>query len=158
VGHFGDRDYIRRDGRFLNGLEIHVTSFIDLVLIQVGTITVTSVTGPVQKVTSATSTAIYLEDVYSLIKPPVVSGLHSRSLGNPSTSVKMCRMKGFVEELILDLILEDDCFLDYCSISEKEEVIGGKNDWVSDGRARPVYLIILHILSNRCSWWKEDVV
>ena len=117
----------RRDGRFLSGLGIHVASFIDLVLIQAGTITVTSVTGPVQKATSAKSTAIYREDLPSLINPPVVSGLHPRSLENLRTPVKMCRMKGVVEELVLYLILEDNCRFDYCSIGGEEGVIGGKN-------------------------------
>jgi len=119
------RDYTRRDGRFLNGLETHVTSFIDLVLIQASAITITNFTGPVQKVTSAKSTAVYRDDLSPLIKPPAVSGLHSPSLGNPSTSVKICFMKGLAEELIFGLISEDDCSLDYCSIGEEEEVITG---------------------------------
>ena len=86
---------------------------------------ITTVTGPLQKVTSAKSTATYREDFSSLIKPPVVSGLHLRSPGNPSTSVKMCCMKGLVEEVIPDLILEDSCHFDNCSTGGEEEVIRG---------------------------------
>ena len=72
---------------------------------------------------------IYRVYLSLLIKPPAVGGFHSRSLGNPSASAKVLRdMKGLVKELILDLIFEDDCPLNYCLISEEEEIIRGKND------------------------------
>ena len=55
----------------------------------------------------------------SPIKFLAVSEFHQRFLGNLSTSLKTGY--GMIEELGLDLISDDDCSLDYCSVSEEEE-------------------------------------
>ena len=209
------QDYIQRDGRFRDGLGIHVTSLNGFVSIQASTIS--SVTGPVQKVKFATFTAIHREDlsvsadglctgfvaytprehvVYfggnlginalrrTVVAMPKLQELHLLSpmldhrflqpdSGGPLANEKLfpslqhlhledtflseddwspiipylthqtsggqrisltisgdpqhiCRdvlreMEGLVEELVLNLTLEDDCPIDYCSISEREE-------------------------------------
>jgi len=210
------QDYIRRDGRFRDGLGIHVTSSNDLVSIQAST--VSNVTGPFQKVTFATFTAIHREGllisaedglctgfiahtprdhvVYfggnpsidtlrrTAVAMPKLQELHLLNpmldfmflrlgLGGPLANVKLFPslrhlhledtflyednwssiipylthqtsggqrisltisgepqhicwdvlrdMKGLVEELVLNLTLEDDCPINYCSISGRGE-------------------------------------
>ena len=207
------QDYIRRDGRFQDGLGIHVTSFTDSISIQASAIS--NATGSFQKVTFATFTAIHRQDlsmsaedelcinlvahtprehvVYfggnTSIHPmeetvaamPKLQELHlinqmlddrflHPSLGGPFVNGKLfpslqhlhledtflyeghwspiipylihqtsggqrisltisgkpqhiCKdvlrdMKGLAEELVLDLVLEDSCPIDYCSVFE----------------------------------------
>jgi len=210
------QDYIWRDGRFRDGLGIHVTSFNGFVSVRASTIS--SVTGPVQRITFATLTAMHREhlsisaeeqlyidlvartprehivyfcgnpSVYSmgrtiatmsklqelhLINPtlghrflrpdldgplaneklfpslrhlhlentflcdddwsPIIPYLTHQTSGDQRISLTISgerqhicedvlwEMKGLVGELVLGLILDDDCPLDYCSISGEEE-------------------------------------
>jgi hypothetical protein len=211
------QDYIRHDRGFQDGLGIDLTSFGHFISIQASSISISSVTGPVQKVTFATFTAICREElsmsaedelwidlvahaprehvVYfggnssinnlkdTIATMPRLQELHLVSpmlddrflhpyLGGPLANGKLfpslrhlhledtllyeghwfpiipylvhqtsggqrisltvsgepqhiCKdvlrdMKGLVEELVFDLILEDDCPINYCSLSGEE--------------------------------------
>jgi len=78
---------------------------------------------------------LHLEDtlLYEDDWSPIIPYLTHQTSGGQRISLTIsgepqhiCRdvlrdMKGLVEELVLDLILEDDCPIDHCSISEKED-------------------------------------
>ena len=80
-GTFGPyvRDYIRRDGRFRGGLGVQVKTLVHSITIQVSTIS--SFTGPIQKVPFATFTVMHRRDLAISIKKKLYIDLIAHTPG-----------------------------------------------------------------------------